>query len=270
MKKHISLSNLMSLKPALRKHDVNTVCESARCPNIGECFAAKQATFLIAGTICTRGCAFCAIEAGVPAPLDNDEPRRVAEMINRLGLSYAVITSVTRDDLPDGGAMHFCETVAAVRAKNPNTKIEILVPDFQGNWFAARDSFSCRPDVYSHNLETVPRLYEAVRIGADYNRSRELLNRAKRTGLKTKSGIMLGLGETMDEVRQVMRDLRTVHCEILTLGQYMAPSTGKYKVVREVSAQDFDSLKEEALSLGFAACASAPYVRSSYLASALV
>lgn len=256
----------MSLKPALRKHGVNTVCESARCPNIGECFANKQATFLIAGTICTRGCAFCAIDAGIPLALDEGEPARIASMVFDLKLTYVVITSVTRDDLPDGGAFHFCATVAAVRSKNPDTKIEILVPDFQGNWFSARDSFACKPDVYSHNLETVPRLYEAVRIGADYNRSLELISRAKRAGLRTKSGLMLGLGETMDEVRQVMRELRAAHCDMLTLGQYMMPAGNKYKIERQVSGAEFDSLKSEALSLGFTACASAPYVRSSYLA----
>jgi lipoic acid synthetase len=256
----------MSLKPALRKHNVNTVCESARCPNIGECFAKKQATFLIAGTTCTRGCAFCAIKAGRPDALDASEPARIANIVKELKLSYVVITSVTRDDLGDGGALHFCETVAAVRAKNPGTKIEILVPDFQGNRFAARDSFACKPDVYSHNLETVPRLYEAARIGASFERSLELLDRAHRAGLLTKSGLMLGLGETIEEVRDTMKALRAAHCDILTLGQYLAPADGKYPVQREVGVAEFDTLKAEALALGFKACASAPYVRSSYLA----
>ncbi|MCX5781406.1 MAG: lipoyl synthase [Elusimicrobia bacterium] len=270
LKKRINLGTTTNLKKTFKKNKLHTVCESAKCPNISECFDRKVATFLILGDICTRFCSFCGIEKGKPFSLDKKEPKRIAENIQKLKISYAVITSVTRDDLKDGGAKHFVNTVSEVRKLCPETKIEILVPDFSGKKESFDIIFSCRPDILSHNVETVPRLYSKVRRGADYKRSLELLTAAGDSGLKTKSGIMLGLGEKEEEIFNVMDDLIKARCKILTLGQYLSPSKAHYDVYEYVSEESFNQLKEIALNKGFEYCASGPYVRSSYLAESMI
>ncbi|MCX5778002.1 MAG: lipoyl synthase [Elusimicrobia bacterium] len=265
-KKHINLGAVGALKKKLRLAQVNTVCESAHCPNIGECFCSGTATFLIGGVFCTRNCRFCAVNHGTPAPLDSDEPRRIADAVTALALSYVVITSVTRDDIIDGGARHFAATIACVRERVPSAKIEILVPDFKGDLAACRTVFDALPDVFAHNLETVSRLYSAVRSGADYQRSLTILRDAKNAGLTTKSGIMAGLGETEDEINRVMDDLRSVNCDILTVGQYLPPSAQHYPVHKYIAPDIFDLYKKTAIAKGFKKCASGSYVRSSYMA----
>ena len=250
---------------------LNTVCQSAKCPNRGECFASGTATFLIMGDACTRGCRFCAVETRAPAPLDPDEPRRVAEAAGRLGLRHVVVTSVTRDDLADGGAAHFVTVVEALRAALPDAAVEVLTSDFAGRLESVDTVAAARPDVFNHNLETVPRLYESVRPGADYCRSLRVLRRVGETqrDLPTKSGIMLGLGETPDEVREVMRDLLGNGVRMLTLGQYLRPSQAHLPVAEFVDPSVFVQLARDAYKLGFSAVASAPYVRSSYHAGEL-
>lgn len=268
-KKRISLGTLDAVKRTLRHAQLHTVCESAKCPNIGECFCQGTATFLIGGNICTRGCRFCGIAAGTPTALDADEPRRVADAVAQMNLHYAVITSVTRDDLPDGGAAHFAATIHAIRQRTPLVRIEILTPDFQGDRSACATVFAARPDMFAHNIETVPRLYPTVRSGARYQRSIEVLAWSREAGLPTKSGIMVGLGETEDEVTAVMDDLRSAGCSTLTIGQYLAPGTANVPVREYVAVAQFDRYKELALKQGFTRCASAPYVRSSYQAESL-
>ena len=250
---------------------LNTVCQSAKCPNRGECFASGTATFLIMGDACTRGCRFCAVETRAPAPLDPDEPRRVAEAAGRLGLRHVVVTSVTRDDLADGGAAHFVTVVEALRAALPDAAVEVLTSDFAGRLESVDTVAAARPDVFNHNLETVPRLYENVRPGADYCRSLRVLRRVGETqrDLPTKSGIMLGLGETPDEVREVMRDLLGNGVRMLTLGQYLRPSRAHLPVAEFVDPSVFTRLARDSYKLGFSAVASAPYVRSSYHAGEL-
>ena len=245
---------------------LHTVCQSARCPNLGECWGARTATFLILGNVCTRRCTFCAVSKGVPEPLDIDEPRHVAEAAFRLGLKHVVVTSVTRDDLPGGGAGHFADTIHAIRQRLPEASIEVLIPDFKGDASALAIVLDAEPDVLNHNLETVPRLYPTVRPGASYSGSLELLRRAADTGMLTKSGLMLGLGETTDEIRQVMLDLHGAGCKILTLGQYLQPTTSHLPVDRFVSPEGFAILKKESLSCGFRHVESGPLVRSSYMA----
>jgi len=267
-KKRINLAQVTELKNLLRQAGLHTVCEGARCPNIGECFEKKIATFLIAGDTCTRKCRFCAVGKGKPQPLDNDEPRRVAATIKQLGLKYAVITSVTRDDLPDGGAGHFAETVKQIRETAPGVTVEILVPDFGGDEVSSQHAIASKPDVFSHNLETVPRLYTAARSGADYRRSLALLELAKKELPLVKSGLMLGLGETEEEVLAVMKDLRSINCDILTLGQYLAPSLKHYPVQEHLPLERFARYEQLAKEMGFKFCASGPYVRSSYQADA--
>jgi lipoyl synthase len=269
-KKRINLSDIGELKKQLHRMGVNTVCESALCPNIGECFAKKTATFLICGNICTRGCSFCGVTKGSPAPLDAAEPERISKAIRCFGARYAVITSVSRDDLLDGGAGHFVNTLKAIRADNPAVRVEILVPDFCGEKKSAETVFSSQPDVFAHNIETVPSLYDKARHGADYNRSLLLLENAANSGLVTKSGLMLGLGETEPEIIRVMNDLISVRCKILTIGQYLAPSRTHYAVQRLLDDDEFIKLRETALNLGFSACASGSYVRSSYNAQDMV
>ncbi len=250
---------------------VNTVCQSAKCPNRGECFASGTATFLIMGDACTRGCRFCAVETRVPAPLDTDEPQRVAQAAATLGLKHVVITTVTRDDLDDGGAAHFVAVVDSVRVALPDADIEVLTSDFGGRLESVDTVAAARPDVYNHNLETVPRLYEEVRPGADYARSLAVLARVHETqpDLPTKSGLMLGLGETPQEVCAVMDDLLSNGVSILTLGQYLRPSTAHLPVVEYVEPTVFAELSREAYRKGFSAVASSPYVRSSYHAGEL-
>lgn len=251
--------------------NLNTVCQSAKCPNRGECFSAGTATFLIMGDACTRGCRFCAVECRVPEPLDPDEPRRVAEAAARMDLRHVVITTVTRDDLEDGGAAHFVATIEAVRAVLPQAAVEVLTSDFGGNEASVDLVAAARPDVFNHNLETVPRLYERVRPEADYARSLRVLQRVSETqpDLPTKSGLMLGLGETAEEVVDVLRDMRAHGITMLTLGQYLRPSPQHLQVEEFVEPDVFARLAREAYALGFDAVASAPFVRSSYHAGEL-
>ncbi|MEJ2686022.1 MAG: lipoyl synthase [Gammaproteobacteria bacterium] len=255
------------LKKILRENRLYTVCEEASCPNIGECFGHGTATFMIMGDICTRRCPFCDVAHGRPEPLDADEPENLARTIRAMGLSYVVITSVDRDDLRDGGAGHFVECIRAVRTHNPATRVEILVPDFRGRMDRALDIMhSAPPDVFNHNLETVPRLYRQARPGSDYQWSLTLLQRfkAEHPQVPTKSGLMLGLGESLDEVKQVMEDLRAHDCEMLTLGQYLQPSLHHLPVDRFVHPDEFDELARCGEAMGFTHVASGPMVRSSY------
>jgi len=245
---------------------LHTVCQEAQCPNKSECFHARTATFLILGDICTRGCRFCAVQKGSPEPLDWDEPERVALAVERLNLKYAVITSVTRDDAPDGGAGIFAETVRAIRRRVSGCKIEVLVPDFQGSEPALRLVMDARPDVLNHNLETIPRLYPVARPQADYARSLALLRRAKEMApdALTKTGLMLGLGETLDEVQAVMTDLVAVRCDLLTLGQYLQPSRAHLPIERYVPPEEFAALAREGEAMGLKHVEAGPLVRSSY------
>ena len=258
------------VRSLLRKHALHTVCQSAHCPNLWECFSRKTATFMILGDCCTRDCRFCAIRSGVPEPVDTGEPERVAKAAHELGLKHVVVTSVTRDDLPEGGASQFVRTINAVRDATGAT-VEVLTPDFAGNTDAVRTVVEARPEVYNHNLETVPSLYEEVRPGADYARSLELLQRVKEldANVFTKSGLMLGLGESTEEVLDVLEDLRRVGCELLTLGQYLAPSREHLPIARFVPPEEFDELGRKAREMGFGGVASAPFVRSSHNAAAL-
>jgi len=250
---------------------LNSVCQSARCPNRGECFSEGTATFMIMGDACTRDCRFCAVESRPPAPLDADEPLRVAEAAQRLGLRHVVITAVTRDDVPDGGAAHFVATIEAVRQALPQAAVEVLTSDFAGMERSIDSVAAARPDVFNHNLETVPRLYPTVRPQAGYARSLRVLERVRETqcDLATKSGLMLGLGETAEEVVAVMRDLNNVGVRILTLGQYLRPSPAHLPVAEFVEPEVFADLAREAYRIGFSAVASAPFVRSSYHAGEL-
>ena len=250
---------------------LETVCENARCPNRPECYARKTATFMILGNVCTRPCGFCAVPRGKPLQLEDDEPDRVAEAAARLGLRHVVITSVTRDDLPDGGADHFYRTVVAVRART-GAVVEVLTPDFLGDSVAIDRVLEARPEVYNHNLETVPRLYHRVRRNANYRRSLDLLDRVKRLApeILTKSGIMLGLGETVEEVLELFSDLRGVGCDLLTVGQYLQPTVKHLPVERYVRPDEFEVIGRLARRLGFARVASGPFVRSSYHADEMV
>ncbi|RKY26064.1 MAG: lipoyl synthase [Planctomycetota bacterium] len=265
-----------SVRVLLDELGLATVCDGAMCPNRGECFASGTATFLILGDTCTRNCKFCAIPPKDPAAPRADEPAAVATAAERMGLKYVVITSVTRDDLPDGGAGHFAKTIRAVRAKLPQAKIEVLVPDFQGNREAIGTVISAGPDVFNHNIETAPRLYEQVRPQANYQQSLGVLACAKSLAggsaqtIYTKSGLMVGLGETDDEVCKVMRDLRGAGCDILTIGQYLAPSGSHVSVDRFVTPEQFDCWQGLAIETGFQAAACGPFVRSSYHAKELV
>jgi len=255
------------LKKVLREKQLYTVCEEASCPNLGECFAHGTATFMIMGDICTRRCPFCDVAHGRPNPLDPDEAQNLAETIRAMGLSYVVVTSVDRDDLRDGGAGHFAACIQSVRAINPQTQIEILVPDFRGRMERAlKILHQAPPDVFNHNLETVPRLYKKVRPGSDYRWSLDLLKQFKQVHpeVPSKSGLMLGLGETIAEVEQVMQDMRAHHVEMLTLGQYLQPGRHHLPVDRFVHPDEFEALGETARKLGFSKVASGPMVRSSY------
>jgi lipoic acid synthetase len=251
---------------------LDTVCRGAGCPNQAQCFARGTATFLILGPRCTRACRFCSIESGPPAPPEPDEPMRVAEAVRRMGLKHAVVTTVTRDDLPDGGAAHFAATVLAVREKTPEVTVEVLTSDFQGDENAIGAVIASRPRVYNHNVETVPALYPAVRPQADYERSLALLRFVKNRapGVWTKSGLMLGLGESPDAVEAVLKDLREAGCDLLTMGQYLQPSDACVPVARYVPPEAFDAWGERARALGFRAVASGPFVRSSYRAEAML
>lgn len=265
-------SNYAQLKEIMRGLQLHTVCEEARCPNIGECWEARTATFMILGDTCTRACGFCAVKTGRPTMLDLGEPLRVAEAVERMGLRHAVITSVNRDELEDGGAGIFAATIRQVRKRLPGCGVEVLIPDFMGSEDALRKVMEARPDILNHNIETVPRLYPQVRPKARYPRSLEVLQRAKRMDATvfSKSGIMLGLGEELDEVVQVFRDLRAHDVEILTVGQYLRPTINHLPIARYVTPQEFADLKLKALALGFRHVESGPLVRSSYHAASQV
>lgn len=258
----------LETKSILRTLDLHTVCESANCPNIGDCFSRHTATFLILGNVCTRSCPFCDIRSGRPLPVDPEEPTRVADAARRLGLRYVVVTSVNRDELPDGGAAHFAATIEALRAASPGSRVEVLIPDFMGDSEALRTVLRARPDVLNHNMETVRRLYPRARPGGRYERSLELLARVanETPGIPAKSGIMLGLGETMQEVEELLRDLRAHGCSMVTLGQYLPPSGAHLPLERYVPPAEFAHYREYGLGLGIRQVASGPLVRSSYQA----
>jgi len=259
---------LTKMKELLDGLQLHTVCESAHCPNSGECFTRGVATFMILGDVCTRRCTFCAVKHGQPAPPDANEPEHVVEAIEKLGLRHVVITSVTRDDLPDGGAYQFAKVIEAIRSYNPQISVEVLIPDFQGSLSALEVIAASHPAVINHNVETVPRLYPQVRPQANYERSIQLLEHAKSMEgeLLTKSGLMVGLGERREEVIQVMEDLREVDCDFLTIGQYLRPSPNHHEVVRFVSPVEFKEYENTGVAMGFRGVASAPYVRSSFQA----
>ena len=258
---------VIRLKELLRENELHTVCEEASCPNLGECFTHGTATFLIMGNICTRRCPFCDIAHGKPDPLDANEPKHLAKTIAAMNLKHVVVTSVDRDDLRDGGSTHFTQCIAEIRKQSPNTRIEILVPDFRGRMeVALAELTKCPPDIFNHNLESIPRLYKAVRPGSDYQWSLDLIKRFQQLHpeVPTKSGLMLGLGETLEEVQQVMQDLRDHGCRMLTLGQYLQPSRYHLAVERFVTPAEFDQLAIVAKQMGFEHVASGPMVRSSY------
>ena len=261
--------NYRDLKGLIERLRLHTVCESAACPNVGECWNQRTATFMMLGNVCTRRCGFCAVGKGAPLPVDYDEPRRVAEAVAAMGLKFAVITSVNRDDREDGGAELFAMVIRAIRERVPGCGVEVLVPDFQGSHEAVETVMEAGPDVLNHNTETVPRLYRQVRLGARYERSLDVLAHAKhvRPTTPTKSGLMLGLGETPDEVLQVMRDLRAHRVDILTLGQYLRPSPKHLPIVRYVTPAEFDDFRSAGYEIGFAHVESGPLVRSSYHAA---
>ena len=260
----------MRTRALLAEMRLHTVCQEACCPNIGECFSHRTATFMLMGDVCTRNCPYCAVAHGKVRPLDPEEPRRVAEAAARLKLQHVVVTSVNRDDLPDGGAAHFAATAREIKSATPSARVEVLVPDFRGSQQSVETVVESPVDIYNHNVETVPRLYRTARPGGHYELSLGVLKHARETAralgrpLLTKTGIMLGLGEENDELVRVMRDLRGVECDILTLGQYLRPSKEHLPVMRYVTPQEFAELRAEALKLGFRHVESAPLVRSSY------
>ena len=271
LRKKANPGEQIEMRRLLGELQLNTVCQQALCPNISECFACGQATFLILGRNCTRLCSFCNVEKTSPLPVDDGEPARVAEAVARLKLSHVVVTSPTRDDLPDGGSETYVATVAAIRASSPATRIELLIPDFQGDQPNLQAVVASRPDIIAHNVETVPRLYQ-IRSGADYGRSLALLRLCADLApdIRTKSGIMLGMGEREEEVLQVCRDLRETGCSYLSIGQYLAPSRLHYPVQEYVVPERFEWLRSQALKMGFNHVESGPYVRSSYHAGKYV
>jgi len=258
--------NYIALRQLMRRLRLHTVCEEAHCPNIGECWEHRAATFMILGDVCTRNCAYCAVAHGTPAPLDQDEPVRLAEAVGRLELEHVVITSVDRDDLPNGGAELFAECIAAIRTRSPETSVEVLIPDFKGSETALRIVVDAKPDILNHNLETIARLYRLARPGGRYPRALELLRRAKQMdpGMLTKSGVICGLGEEWDELIGAMRDLRAEAVDILTLGQYLRPSSGHLPIARYYSPDEFAELKRIGLAMRYRHVESGPLVRSSY------
>jgi lipoic acid synthetase len=259
------------VKGMIKGDQLHTVCQEAKCPNMWECFSHKTATFLIMGSRCTRNCRFCSVQPGPLEPPDPAEPARVADVVHRMGLKYVVITSVTRDDLPDGGAFLFAETIRAIRNKMPDACVEVLIPDFQGSRQALYRVLEARPDVLNHNIETVARLYPRVRPQASYDRSLMLIQRAREydPAMPTKSGLMLGLGEEQSEVEKALEDLAAAGCSILTMGQYLQPSKNHLPVERFIPPEEFEALRSKALAIGFAEVASGPFVRSSYHAQEL-
>jgi lipoic acid synthetase len=264
--------NYRKVKSLLSSLDLHTVCQEANCPNIGTCFEEKTATFLILGRICTRGCSFCDVDRGVPLPLDVSEPLHIAEAVKNLGLEYAVITSVTRDDLEDGGASHFAHVIREIKNLNPDCKVEVLVPDFKGDLESLKIVLTEKPFVLNHNLETVKRLYPIVRKSADYQRSLDLLKKSKEydSSILTKSGIIIGMGEEWEEIIELMQDLKDIKCDLLTIGQYLSPSDEHLPVVKYYPPEDFEKLKKIGEKMGFMRVESGPLVRSSYHAKKTV
>ena len=260
----------LEIKRLLRSAGLHTVCEEAHCPNIGECFNQRTAAFLILGDVCTRGCRFCNVTKGVTQPIDPGEPERVALAAQQMGLRHVVVTSVTRDDVPDGGAQHYANTISSIRRSNPGSTIEVLIPDFGGDIDALSVVIRAMPDIINHNMETVPRLYRVVRPGAMYERSLMLLEQVKKScpDIITKSGLMVGLGEEFEEMIDVMKDLREVGCEVLTLGQYLSPGRQHLPVQRFYHPDEFEALGVRGRELGFAHVEAGPLVRSSYHAAA--
>ncbi|GJL64598.1 MAG: lipoyl synthase [Nitrospirales bacterium] len=252
------------IRKIIDERGLHTICEEARCPNMWECWNNRTATFLILGDVCTRRCHYCSVETGRPTSLDLDEPQRVAEAVEAMALRHAVITSVNRDELEDGGASLFAETIRLIHEKVPTCGIEVLIPDFQGSESALETVLDEKPDILNHNIETVPRLFPSIRPQGKYNRSIQLLKQAKQLGATTKSGLIAGLGETNEEIREVMRDLRSVDCDILTLGQYLQPTKAHMPVARFYHPDEFETFKKEAQALGFQHVESGPLVRSSY------
>jgi lipoic acid synthetase len=253
-----------AIRQVMDRLELHTICEEARCPNIWECWNNRTATFLILGDICTRRCHYCSVETGRPLTVDRDEPIRVAQAVLAMGLRHAVITSVNRDELADGGASVFAETIRQIRRLNPSCTIEVLIPDFEGNESALRTVADAQPEILNHNIETVERLFPDIRPQGKYQRSIELLWRAKRLGMTTKSGLIVGMGETVEEIKRVMLDLRSAGCDILTIGQYLQPSTQHLPVARFYHPDEFALFKKEGLALGFRHVESGPLVRSSY------
>jgi lipoic acid synthetase len=269
LRKRLPVGTAVQLMEGNLEHNrLHTICQEACCPNQGECFSKGVATFLVMGNVCTRNCRFCAVDSGTPGPLDADEPLRLAEEVKRLGLRFVVVTSVTRDDLPDGGAGHFARVIEVMRRECPGVGIEVLIPDFLGSRSDLKTVADAAPEVLNHNVETVPRLYPSVRPQADYRRSLELIREAKALNptLTTKSGLMVGLGETREEVLEVMVDLRAARCDVITIGQYLSPSAAHHPVVEYVNPEIFEKYRRDALRLGFRHAASSPFVRSSYMA----
>ncbi len=262
-------ANYRDLKTLIERLRLHTVCESAACPNVGECWNHRTATFMILGNVCTRRCGFCAVQKGAPLAVDYDEPNRVAEAASAMGLKYAVVTSVNRDDRKDGGAELFALTIRAIRERIPGCRVEVLIPDFQGSHAALETVLEAAPDVLNHNTETVPRLYRQVRLGARFERSLDILahSKAARPEIPTKSGLMLGLGENAEEVLGVMRDLRAHAVDILTLGQYLRPSAKHLPIIRYVPPEEFADLRRQGIEMGFAHVEAGPLVRSSYHAA---
>lgn len=269
IKKTPKSSNIKKIRTLIDDDSVHTVCESAKCPNIGECYSKETVTFMILGNICTRNCRFCSVSKGIPSVLDTGEPERIAGASKKLGLKYVVITSVTRDDLPDGGAGHFAETIRAVKLLGSGTKVEVLIPDMQGNEKDVNIIAAAEPNILNHNLETVPSLYGRIRPRADYKTSLKVLKTAKKykNSLYTKSGIMVGLGEKQEEVVRLMEDLRNVDCDIMTIGQYLRPSKDQIEVSEFITPDTFEGYRQTAEKLGFKKVFSGPFVRSSYKAS---
>ena len=266
LKKKIDLNAIAEMETMLRSLKLHTVCEGANCPNRGECFKNKTATFMILGSVCTRNCRFCDVCKGDPQPVDQGEPENLATAAAQLGLKHTVVTSVTRDDLPDGGAAHFAAVIRALQAKLPRSTVEVLIPDFQGSRDALQTVIDARPDIINHNVETVPSLYSAVRPMASYKQSLELLRRVKTMadGIYSKTGLMVGVGETEDEVLAVMDDLIAVDCDILTIGQYLQPSKAHIDIAEFITPEQFEEYKRIGLKKGFKYVASGPFVRSSY------
>ncbi len=256
--------NYIKVRGIVSKHKLNTICESGNCPNMGECWGVGTATFMILGNICTRSCGFCAVATGKPNPADWDEPKRIAESVKLMNVKHCVITSVDRDDLKDGGSIIWAETIKEIRALSPETKFECLIPDFAGKWDNLQRIIDVKPDIVSHNIETVRRLTAQVRIQAKYDRSLEVLKRLDEAGVKTKSGIMLGLGETEQEILETIDDLAFVKCDVITMGQYLQPTPKHLPVDRFVHPDDFKKYKDYALNKGFKFVESGPLVRSSY------